>query len=98
MLTGRHVFKAEAVMQMVLHHIQSPPEPLSRLSAFPVPEELEKVVLECLAKHPLNRPASAWELADRLARCGVESPWTPEDARQWWEARVKPEPALTLSN
>lgn len=98
MLTGRQVFKAQSAMQMVLQHVQTPPEPPSRRSVFPIPEELEEIVLACLAKRPSARPLSVWELADRLAQCEVEPPWTPEDARQWWEARVKPEPALTLSS
>ena len=93
MLTGRQVFKAESAMQVILQHVQTLPEPPSRRSAFPFPGELEELVLACLAKRPSERPLSVWELADRLAQCEVESPWTLEDARQWWEARVKPEPA-----
>ena len=95
MLTGRQVFKAQSAMQMILQHIQTLPEPPSQRSAFPVPGELDEIVLACLAKRPSERPLSVWELADRLAQCQVESPWTPEDARQWWEARVKPDLALS---
>lgn len=64
-----------------------PPEPPSRHSPFPIPPALEEIVLACLAKHPAERPASTRELADRLARCEAESPWTREDARRWWETR-----------
>jgi eukaryotic-like serine/threonine-protein kinase len=98
MLTGRHVFEADSVLQMVARHIQATPEPPSRHSAFPVSAELDEIVLACLAKRPANRPASAWELADRLAQCEVHSPWTREDAQRWWETRLEPEPAVSLSN
>ena len=94
MLTGQQVFKAETAMQMILQHVQTLPEPPSRRTGLPIPEELEHIVLDCLAKRPSDRPLSAWELADRLAQCQVESPWTTEDARQWWEACVLSEPAL----
>jgi tRNA A-37 threonylcarbamoyl transferase component Bud32 len=98
MLTGRQVFSAHSAMQMIIHHIETPPEPPSRQSGFPVSRELDEIVLACLAKRPSDRPASAWELADRLGQCEVQSPWTPEDARQWWERRDNPKPALTLGS
>jgi serine/threonine-protein kinase len=95
MLTGRQVFDADGVLQMVARHIQATPEPPSRYSAFPISAELEEIVLACLAKRPSERPSSAWELADRLAQC-VGSPWTREDARRWWQTRLEPEPAVIL--
>jgi serine/threonine-protein kinase len=67
--------------------MQVPPEPSSRHSALPIPAELEEIVLSCLAKRPADRPVSARELADRLASCEVESRWSREDARRWWEMR-----------
>jgi hypothetical protein len=94
MLTGQQVFKAATAMQMILQHIQTLPEPPSRRTGLPIPPELEHIVLDCLAKRPSERPPSAWELDDRLAPCQVQSPWTGEDARQWWEASVLSEPDL----
>jgi eukaryotic-like serine/threonine-protein kinase len=98
MLTGRQVFDADTVVQMIARHLQAVPEPPSRHSPFEVPVELEQIVLACLAKHPLERPANAVELADRLGRCALDAPWTGEDARRWWETRLEPEPALTFSD
>jgi eukaryotic-like serine/threonine-protein kinase len=96
MLTGRQVFEADGVLQMVTRHIHAMPEPPSRHSPSPIPHRLEELVLACLAKRPEERPANAWELADQLSRCEVDSPWTREDARQWWHTRLNPEPAVTL--
>jgi hypothetical protein len=89
MLTGRQVFEAENVMQMIARHLQSAPVPPSRFSEEPIPAQ-------CLAKHPTDRPASAWELADRLAECELAEPWTREDGRRWWRSRLGPEPAALL--
>jgi hypothetical protein len=97
MLTGRQVFQADGVVQMIARHLQAVPQPPSRHSGFPVPPDLDDLVLACLAKHPADRPASAWELADLLEQCQVEAPWTREDARRWWETRLEPEPAMTFT-
>jgi len=96
MLTGRQVFEAENVMQMIARHLQSVPGPPSQFSREPIPSQLDAIVLACLAKRPTDRPASAWELADRLAECEPATPWTREDARCWWESRRMPEPAVTV--
>jgi serine/threonine-protein kinase len=96
MLTGRQVFEAESVMQMIARHLQATPVPPSRLSEEPIPAELDAIVLACLAKRPEDRPASAWALEDQLADCELAKPWTREDARHWWESRLTPEPAVTL--
>jgi len=58
---------------------------------------LDEIVLACLAKQPEGRPASARELAERLAECDVGEPWSREHARLWWGSRLEPEAALTLS-
>ena len=96
MLTGRQVFEADNVMQMVARHLQATPVPPSRFSEEPIPAELEEIVMACLAKRPADRPASAWKLADRLDGCEVLRPWTREDARRWWQNRLAPEPAVSL--
>jgi eukaryotic-like serine/threonine-protein kinase len=95
MLTGRLVFEASNPLQMIGRHITAAPLPPSSFSAHPIPRQLEELVLACLAKRPSDRPSSAWELADRLDDCEV-APWTPEDARRWWENRLTPEPAVTF--
>jgi serine/threonine-protein kinase len=96
MLTGRLVFEAENAIQMIARHLQATPSPPSRFSDELVPAQLDEIVLACLAKRPADRPATAWELADRLAECEVVTPWTREDARRWWQHRLSREPAVTF--
>lgn len=98
MLTGRQVFQAQSIMQMIVQHVQAVPDPPSRHSPFPIPALLDQLVLACLAKRPSERPSSAWELGDRLAECDVPSPWTRHDARSWWETRLEPEPMVVLGD
>jgi hypothetical protein len=96
MLTGRYVFEGQGVVQIMARHIHTPAEPPSLYSLFRIPPELDEIVLACLAKRPEDRPASARELADRLAQCEVDEQWSREHAKLWWESRLEPDPALTL--
>lgn len=96
MLTGRYVFTGDSAMQIVARHVSSEPAPPSRHSTFDVSPALDRLVLACLNKQPAQRPATARELCDRLGECEVESVWTREDARSWWEARMEPETLVTF--
>jgi serine/threonine-protein kinase len=96
MLTGRYVFTGDSSIQIVARHVNTAPVPPSRYSAFDISPALDELVLACLRKKPSQRPATARELCDRLGRCEVESAWTREDARQWWETRMAPEALVNL--
>ena len=96
MLTGRYVFTGDGAMQIVARHVSSAPVPPSRHSTFDISPALDELILACLRKTPSERPATARELCDRLGQCEVESGWTREDARRWWETRMDPEVAVSL--
>jgi len=87
LLTGRPPFVGASVAEVCGHHLHSAPEPLSRRGA-PVPPELERLILSCLAKSPEDRPASAAAL--QLALLGLASTWTERDARRWWSEHEGP--------
>lgn len=84
LLTGRFVFEAETPMGMLVKHIDEVPSAPSAHSPQPVPPELDRLVLDCLAKSPQERPADAATLGRRLAACAAGAPWTAEDALVWW--------------
>ncbi len=65
MLSGAPVFAGRSVVEVCCQHLHSAP---ARLGGS-VSEELERVLLECLAKNPAARPESATALAERLALC-----------------------------
>ncbi len=98
MLTGRYVFTGDTSMQLVARHVSSAPVPPSRHSAFDISPALDELVLECLRKKPGERPASARDLCDRLGRCDVETSWTRNDARLWWETRMEADAVVSLSD
>jgi serine/threonine-protein kinase len=98
MLTGRQVFEGQGVVQIMARHIHTPAEPPSLYSLFHIPSELDEIVLSCLAKAAEDRPASARELADRLAAIELNENWSREHARLWWESRLAPEPVVTFAD
>ena len=53
------------------------------------PAGMDRLVLDCLAKRPEDRPATAAELSRRLAALDVE-PWTDADAHDWWASVPAP--------
>ena len=46
-------------IEQVMRHLNETPEPIGSRSAFPVPDALETVLMQCLAKEPAGRYASA---------------------------------------
>jgi hypothetical protein len=95
LLTGTPVFSADSPMGLLLHHAQTLPEPPSARAEHPVPAELDRIVLACLAKRPKDRPQSARELSSWLAASDLGSGWEQPQARAWWDAHL-PAPPQTI--
>ena len=92
MLTGKTVFSGDQ-MAMLIHHVRTPaPRPSDVLGAL-VSAPLEQLVLDCLAKEPTQRPASALALDRRLAELERADPWGQEQAERWWREHVPQLPA-----
>ncbi len=86
LLTGRPVFEGGSVAEIIGHHLHTTPVPPSQRGAWPVPADLEALILKCLEKRPDDRPRSARELRDELRRSRQAHAWTADDAAQWWRA------------
>lgn len=72
MLTGKAPFEAENPLGILIRHVQEPPKPLAEIRPdVEVPEEVEALVMKCLAKAPDDRFQTAQELAADIGR--VES-------------------------
>ena len=52
---------------------------------WPLPEDLEALLLRCLEKKAADRPQSAAELSAALEACTGVGNWTESDARRWWQ-------------
>jgi serine/threonine-protein kinase len=84
LLTGQPVFSADTAVAQALAHVQNQPVPPSARSEFEIPEALEALIMECLAKDPAARPPSAEVLSQRLVAAVPADGWTDAAARRWW--------------
>ncbi|HTC25095.1 MAG TPA: serine/threonine-protein kinase [Gemmatimonadales bacterium] len=92
LLTGQPVFNADNALQMMAKHLREVPAPPSRRTDLPVPPELDRLMLACLAKAPEDRPQTAGDVNRALAAIDG-APWTQEQAREWWSYDPLPSPA-----
>lgn len=84
LVTGTHLFQGSSVMDVCLHHLQTPPEPPSARLGRSIPESLEQLILRGLNKQPDARFASARAFREALDACTDLPRWTERDAREWW--------------
>ncbi len=84
LLSGEPPFAGRTLAELCGHHLHSIPVPPSQRAGREVPEDLERVVLSCLAKDAAARPQSAQALAEALRRCRDAGGWTEEQAEHWW--------------
>jgi serine/threonine protein kinase len=97
LLTGHAPFDGSTVMEICLHHVRTPPDPLSTRAKQPISAALEALILRCLAKSRDDRPRDAGALLDALDACPVDVPWTAYAANEWWKANVETKPHIADS-
>jgi len=88
LLSGTPVFQGQGAIEVCGHHLHTTPEPPSRRSGRPIAADLERVLMDCLAKDPARRPHSADELARRLRACADADRWTESDAERCWQGQT----------
>jgi serine/threonine-protein kinase len=84
LLTGAPVFSATTHVEIFAHHLHTLPDPPSVRTGKYVPEELERIILKCLAKRPGDRYENAKALGHALDDCAERWPWDSDLALQWW--------------
>ncbi len=88
LLAGRVVFDHPSSMKVLYMHVNETPVPLSEAAPQEVPAELERLVMECLAKDPDDRPANGGELARKLRALDLAGRWTADEAETWWRMHL----------
>jgi eukaryotic-like serine/threonine-protein kinase len=84
LLTAQPPFQANGRTAVLIAHARDPVEPPSRVRPG-IPEDLERVVLRCLAKPPDQRFPDAEALEQALGACACAGDWDQVRAAQWWQ-------------
>jgi hypothetical protein len=96
LLTGALVFEEPTPTAQVIAHVQKEPVPPSQRTELPIPPELERILMRCLAKKPEDRPHSAKALSRMLENCKGVGVWTRDDAVEWWQTNLPGKCAAAL--
>jgi serine/threonine-protein kinase len=83
LLVGRPPLIADNLPDVLELHAQVMPERPSIALGSDIHPGLEALIMGCLAKHPLQRPAGADSLRRDLLALDME-PWTDDSALAWW--------------
>lgn len=88
LLTGAILFEESTPTATAVAHVQKTPVPPSQRTELPIPEDLEALVMGCLAKQPDERPRSAQELGRRLEALACAGQWGQAEAARWWQTHL----------
>ncbi len=83
MLSGQPPFPGKNPMEVMIAHAREEVTPLSRHRSD-IPDDLQQVVLRCLAKPAADRYANAQELEQALTACAAAGEWDARQAAVWW--------------
>jgi tRNA A-37 threonylcarbamoyl transferase component Bud32 len=86
LVTGRPPFEGTNPIRVMIAHARDEVIPPSQLTT--IPQDLEAIILRCLAKRPSDRFAAVEDLDRALAKCGCAGQWTEERAAEWWHVNA----------
>lgn len=86
LLTGRRPFESDIHADLVqqIRAVEAPRA--AEYAPGPIPEALDGLIADCLAKDRDRRPPDARELQRRLATIAETAPWREDEARAWWRS------------
>ena len=85
LLSGRPVFRGVNDLQLLGQVMHATPDRLSDVVPSPVPEALERLVMDCISRDISQRPQSVGAILEILDSITDVAPWTQQMAKAWWE-------------
>ena len=85
LVTGRPVFQAKSLAELLGAHINSEPARPSSVCDNEIAPALEELILRCLEKRPEDRPQTGEEIFVQLDAIQDAGTWGPEQSRAWWK-------------
>jgi len=90
LLTGRPPFDGANAMDVMIAHVRDEVVWPSEHHAD-IPDDLECVIVRCLAKSPADRFQDVDSLEQALAECAAADQWTQWHAARWWHENDRTE-------
>jgi len=84
LLTGKSPFNADGLEKMIDAQLNETPEAPSVILGKDISPDLDRLILNCLEKDMVKRPANARNLYESLDRCQSSQDWTRGLAEEWW--------------
>lgn len=84
LLTGRSVFESGGPAELMYQVLTACRPSPSQLRGERIPDELEILVLDCLAVSPALRPPTFGCVKDALRKVPLGTRWGRDEAHQWW--------------
>ncbi|WP_404309495.1 serine/threonine protein kinase [Neorhodopirellula lusitana] len=88
LLTGTPVFDGKSIVDICKQHVHETPQRPSERFGKPIDEQLQTLILRCLAKRPDDRPINAELCEQALLGCPSANRWTQVQAKAWWTAHL----------
>jgi eukaryotic-like serine/threonine-protein kinase len=93
LLTGQPPFEKASGMAVMIAHVCEPVVPPSQMGTG-IPENLERIVMRCLAKDAADRFADVESLERALGECACSGDWGQDRAARWWRESGRSSAAL----
>ena len=87
LLCGAPPFDGRTSVEVFSMHLHEQPVPPSAKLGAPQPDDLEAIIMGCLAKKPEHRPATARDLWKALRSCRDAEAWNVREAEKWWKQK-----------
>jgi serine/threonine-protein kinase len=88
MLTGRPPFEGASPYDVIAKHLKVDAQAPSLVSELNISQDLDDIILKCLAKSPRDRFPDMAALGRAVDSLSFESPWNGERAREWWNLHM----------
>ncbi len=85
LLTGGDVFEGATAVEICYHVMKTPPPQVSAKATQPIPEALDQLIADCLAKDPNDRPANVTRIVEIMDGIEGLARWDQAEARKWWQ-------------
>jgi serine/threonine-protein kinase len=85
LLSGTDAFDGTTAVEICYHVMKTPPPRVSTKAPQPIPEALDQLIDDCLAKNPDDRPADVTRIIAILDAIECPQDWDQAAARQWWQ-------------